>query len=112
MRIKNWSKHPDLEVYVRSALSYPGPVITWLGSRSGYPYYVNRRYAVIDARGTEIIKLVVAAEYVTSFDSSNPFEVHEKYITGEARPLLGTVHNGDIESALLWTGIIQQGGFA
>lgn len=108
MIIKEWKKDPTEEIYIRSTVSYPGAVIKFGGQRSGYPYFSPRRYSVIDARGAQIKMIIISASYNSRFDSSDEFAIHGKYKDGQTPELLSVDHSGDLESALTWTGIVQE----
>lgn len=109
MIIKEWLKDQTLDIWIRSTVSYHGPVIYFGGTRSGHPFFSPRRYSVIDA--TDGIKLkIISLSYMTTFKTGNDYAIHDKYNSGEVVALLTQDFDGTIEEALAWTGITQELG--
>ena len=108
MLIREWVRDETEDIWIRTAVSYPGPIIVWGGQRESYPEFMSRRHVAIDARHGSIRKVVFSVSYHSGFDSWNAYEVHEKYKAGEVVHLLTVIHDGDLQSALQWPGIVQE----
>lgn len=106
--LREWEKAPDLDnVWIRSTISYRGPVIVMNGTKPGAPEFSSRRFSVIDARSGIRFK-VITINYTTPFNSYADYPIHVKYRDGECLDLMNIEYNGTLEQALTWNGAVQE----
>lgn len=105
--LRDWEKDPGLDIWIRSTISYRGPVITINGTKPGEPEFSNRRFSVVDARSGIRFK-VITISYTTAFPTSATHPIHIKYRDGECLDLMNLEYQGTLEQALTWDGCVQE----
>lgn len=108
--IKLWSKYPgpspDFELWIKETPVNHGFVIQHPDDGPGYigtTELMPRRHSVIVKVDDLCFLQIGSVAYTTGYDSFNPDEVFEKYLSGEFRVLM---HSGpyDVSQAEGWNG--------